>query len=82
MDPSRRKPLGVLIFALGLIAMLIGAMTDLYSATIGVIIMLAIWFIGGALVAFIFGARKKHLSSPKVCNNCINKAGAGDHCGA
>ena len=54
MDKSRRKALGGLIFALGLIAMLIGAMTDLYSATIGVIIMLAIWFVGGALAAFIF----------------------------
>ena len=55
MDKSRRKALGGLIFALGLIAMLIGAMTDLYPATIGVIIMLAIWFVGGALVGFIFG---------------------------
>ena len=35
--------------------MLIGAMTGLYPVTIGVIIMLAIWFIGGALVGFIFG---------------------------
>ena len=57
MDPSRRKALGGLIFALGLIAMLIGAMTDIYTATIGVIIMLAIWFIGGALVGFIFGGK-------------------------
>ena len=59
MDKSRRKALGGLIFALGLIAMLIGAMTDLYSATIGVIIMLAIWFVGGALVAFIFGGKEE-----------------------
>ena len=57
MDQSRRKALGGLIFALGLIAMLIGAMTDIYTATIGVIIMLAIWFIGGALVGFIFGGK-------------------------
>jgi hypothetical protein len=48
-----------LIFPLGLIAMLIGAMTDLYSATIGVIIMLAIWFIGGALAALIFGGEEE-----------------------
>ncbi|MBW2663180.1 MAG: hypothetical protein JRD93_14600, partial [Deltaproteobacteria bacterium] len=46
MDKSRRKGLGGLIFALGLIVMLIGAMTDLYEVKIGVIIMLAIWFIG------------------------------------
>ena len=59
MDKSRRKALGGLIFALGLIVMLIGAMTDLYPATIGVIIMLAIWFIGGALAALIFGGEEE-----------------------
>ena len=59
MDKSRRKALGGLIFALGLIVMLIGAMTDLYEVKIGVIIMLAIWFIGGALVAFIFGGEEE-----------------------
>ena len=59
MDKSRRKALGGLIFALGLIVMLIGAMTDLYEVKIGVIIMLAIWFVGGALVAFIFGGEEE-----------------------
>jgi len=59
MESSRREALGGLIFALGLIAMLIGAMTDLYSATIGVIIMLAIWFVGGALAALIFGGEEE-----------------------
>ena len=59
MDPSRREALGGLIFAIVLIAMLIGVMTDLYLATIGVIIMLAIWFIGGAHVALIFGGEEE-----------------------
>ncbi|NOR60353.1 MAG: hypothetical protein GQ469_06965, partial [Methanosarcinales archaeon] len=48
-----------LIFALGLIVMLVGAMTNLYSATTGVIIMLAIWFVGGALAALIFGGEEE-----------------------
>ncbi|MBC2697412.1 MAG: hypothetical protein HF974_03540 [ANME-2 cluster archaeon] len=59
MDPSRRKAIGGLIFALGLIVMLIRAMTDLYEVKIGVIIMLAIWFIGGAFVALIFGGEEE-----------------------
>ncbi len=59
MDKSRREALGGLIFALGLIAMLVGAMTDLYETKIGVIIMLAIWFIGGALAALIFGGEEE-----------------------
>jgi len=44
---------GGLVFAVGLIAGLVGFMTNAYSSTVGVVIMLGIWFIGGALVAFI-----------------------------
>ena len=58
MDDSRKKAIGSLIFALGLIAILIGAMTDIYSAKIGVIIMLAIWFIGGSIVKIILGGKE------------------------
>ncbi len=58
MDDSRKKAIGGLIFALGLIAILIGAMTDIYSAKIGVIIMLAIWFIGGSIVKIILGGKE------------------------
>jgi len=39
--------------------MLIGAMTDLYETKIGVIIMLAIWFVGGALAALILGGKEE-----------------------
>jgi hypothetical protein len=55
MDESRRKAIGGLIFGLGLIALLIGALTDVYATTVGVIIMLAIWFVGGAIARIIFG---------------------------
>ena len=58
MDKSRKNAIGSLIFALGLIAILIGAMTDIYSAKIGVIIMLAIWFIGGSIVKIILGGKE------------------------
>lgn len=44
---------GGLIGALGLVAGLVGFMTNAYSSTVGVVIMLGIWIIGGALVAFI-----------------------------
>lgn len=42
-----------LIGALGLVAGLVGFMTNAYSSTVGVVVMLAIWIIGGAVVAFI-----------------------------
>ena len=45
--------------------MLVGAMTDLYEVKIGVIIMLAIWFVGGALVAFIFGGEEEPTEQSK-----------------
>jgi len=44
---------GGLVGAVGLIVGLVGFMTTAYSSTVGVIIMLGIWIIGGALVAFI-----------------------------
>ncbi len=63
MDKGRRKGLGGLVFGIGLILLLIGAMTDIYSTVTGVIIALAVWIIGGALVKLIFGSEKKE---PKV----------------
>ena len=59
MDERRRKAIGGLIFSLGLMAVLIGAMTDIYSAKIGALIMLAIWFIGGAIVRIILVDKKE-----------------------
>jgi hypothetical protein len=48
---GRNAAVGGLVFAVGLIGGLIGFMTDAYSSTAGVIIMLAVWFIGGAIAA-------------------------------
>lgn len=50
MNKSRKKAMGGLIFSIGLIVLLIGAMTDIYTATVGVIIALAIWLVGGPIV--------------------------------
>ena len=46
---STRAAVRGLVFAIGLIGGLIGFLTDAYSSIWGVIIMLAVWFIGGAL---------------------------------
>ena len=58
MNKKQRKAIGTLIFGLGLIALLIGAMTDVYDAKIGVLIMLTIWIIGSALARIILGGKK------------------------
>ncbi len=55
MDKEKKKAVGGLMFGVGLIALLIGAMTDIYSAEIGAIIMLGIWFIGGAIAKIALG---------------------------
>jgi len=48
---GRNRAVGGLVFAVGLIGGLIGFMTDAYSPTVAVIIMLGVWFIGGAIAA-------------------------------
>ena len=48
---GRNRAVGGLVFAVGLIGGLIGFMTDAYSPTVAVLIMLGVWFIGGALAA-------------------------------
>ena len=55
MDSDRKRAIGGLVFGVGLIVLLIGAMTNVYSTNIGVIAMLAIWFVGGAITAIILG---------------------------
>jgi uncharacterized membrane protein len=65
VDKSRKNAIGSLIFSLGLIALLIGAMTNAYSAEVGVLIMLAIWFIGGAIAKIIFGGNEESSKPPE-----------------
>lgn len=48
------RAVGGLVFAVGLILGLIGFMTAAYTARVGVIIMLAVWLIGGAIAALAF----------------------------
>ena len=48
-----------LVFAVGLIGGLIGFLTDAYSSIWGVIIMLAVWFVGGALARIALSGQAK-----------------------
>ena len=54
---GKNAAVGGLVFAVGLIGGLIGFMTDVYSPIVGVIIMLAVWFIGGAIAAIALRAK-------------------------
>ncbi|MCK4891654.1 MAG: hypothetical protein KAS78_03225 [Candidatus Pacebacteria bacterium] len=65
MQKSKRKAIGGLIFGIGLIALLIGAMTDLYDTKTGVLVMLGVWFIGGALAALIIGGNEETPKPPE-----------------
>ena len=65
MDTGNKKAIGGLIFGIGLIALLIGAMTNLYDVKIGVLVMLAVWFIGGALAAIVLGGKKESPKPPE-----------------
>ncbi|MFC1789732.1 hypothetical protein ACFLYY_02010 [Patescibacteria group bacterium] len=59
MEKNKRKAIGGIVFGVGLIFLLIGSMTQAYSTTIGVIIALAIWIVGGAIATLVFGGEKK-----------------------
>lgn len=60
MTNSQKRALQGAVGGIGLIFLLIGAMSDLYSTTTGVIIALAIWIIGIPLLHVVgLGARKK-----------------------
>ncbi|MBZ9569873.1 hypothetical protein KJA16_03100 [Patescibacteria group bacterium] len=59
MHKDRKRGIGGLIFFIGLIAILIGGMTDIYDAKIGVLIALIIWFIGGAIARIILSGERE-----------------------
>ena len=44
-----------LIFGVGLVALLIGVLTDVYSTNIGIIAAVAVWLVGGAIAVIILG---------------------------
>ena len=56
-NKSTKKIFGAIILILGFVALGIGALTELYSITVGFIIMLAIWLIIGPIVAKITGGK-------------------------
>jgi hypothetical protein len=55
---SRNTAIGGLIGAVGLIAGLIGYMTDLYSSTVATILMLGIWIVGGAIARVVLTSKQ------------------------
>jgi len=55
---AKRGAVGGLIGAVGLVGGLIGYITDLYSSTVATVIMLGVWFVGGAIVALVFSGKK------------------------
>jgi hypothetical protein len=59
MDSNTIKALGGVIFAVGLVLGLIGFIGDVYSGTVATLLMLGVWFIGGALVGIVAGQGKR-----------------------
>ena len=57
MDSNTNKALGGLVFAVGLVLGLIGYIGDVYSGTVATLLMLGVWFIGGALARVVFGGK-------------------------
>ncbi len=49
MDDQRRKAIGGLVFAVGLVLGLLGYVGDVYESSTATILMLGVWLVGGAL---------------------------------
>ena len=58
MSTNAKRAIVALIGGLGLIFLLIGALTDIYPTTTGVIIMFACWLAAGVMARF-WGLKKK-----------------------
>ncbi|MFH0952256.1 MAG: hypothetical protein V1838_03640 [Patescibacteria group bacterium] len=55
---------GALVLGLGLVGLLIGVLSDLYTTNVGVIMMLAVWLIGGAIVGLTMGGNNEETPKP------------------
>jgi hypothetical protein len=58
---SRNAAIGGLIFAVGLVAGLIGYITDVYSATVATVLMLGIWIVGSLVLGLLTGFNQASL---------------------
>jgi len=55
---DRRRAIGGLVFAVGLVLGLVGYVGDAYSSSTATVLMLGVWFVGGALATVVFGPKK------------------------
>jgi hypothetical protein len=53
MTKQRKKAVNGLVFAVGLVFGLLGYLAHIYPSNIATTLMLGVWIIGGAVVAFI-----------------------------
>ena len=55
---KRRRMIGSLVFAAGLVFGLTGYITDLYSGAIGTALMLGVWIVGAGFMALLIPERE------------------------
>jgi hypothetical protein len=55
---DRRRAIGGLVFAVGLVLGLVGYVGDVYSSSTATVLMLGVWLIGGALATVVFGPKR------------------------
>ena len=55
---DRRRAIGGLVFAVGLVLGLVGYVGDAYSSSTATVLMLGVWFVGGALATVVFGPKR------------------------
>lgn len=73
MSQKTKKALVVLLGFIGLIALLVGILTDLYPFSIGLIIAICIWIATGAIASTIkikSKEQKKQMETPLYDSRC------------
>jgi len=66
MDKSPQKNLLYVVIGVGIIALLIGVFTEVYSTTVGIIAAVVVWIVGMPILKLVMGdaEKKPEMSKP------------------
>jgi hypothetical protein len=59
MDKSPQKNLWYIVIGVGLIALLVGVFSEIYSTTVGIIVAVVVWILGMPVLKLVMGGSEK-----------------------
>jgi hypothetical protein len=64
MKSVKTISIAALILGLGLIGMIVSLVSEIYSTSVGIVIMLAVWLIGGGILGLQSSRKDNHQAPP------------------